>query len=69
MPSEVWVRINSDQLAYFSLLQLAELLADGRLSPQQLAGVFTSRLRRCGGQGGLVGMGCWCGRAFLGNLR
>ncbi|WIA11699.1 hypothetical protein OEZ85_011795 [Tetradesmus obliquus] len=46
MPSEVWVRINSDQLAYFSLLQLAELLADGRLSAQQLAGVFTSRLRR-----------------------
>ncbi|WIA31826.1 hypothetical protein OEZ86_002693 [Tetradesmus obliquus] len=46
MPSEVWVRINSDQLAYFSLLQLAELLADGRLSPQQLAGVFTARLMR-----------------------
>jgi hypothetical protein len=42
----VWVRVTADQLAYFSLLQLAELLADGRLTPQQLAAVYTLRLRR-----------------------
>jgi hypothetical protein len=42
----VWVRVSADQLAYSSLLQLAELLADGRLTPQQLAAVYLSRLRR-----------------------
>jgi hypothetical protein len=46
VPNDVWVRVTADQLAYFSLLQLAELLADGRLTPQQLAAVYLSRLRR-----------------------
>jgi hypothetical protein len=46
VPSDVWVRVTADQLAYFNLLQLAELLADGRLTPQQLAAVYLSRLRR-----------------------
>lgn len=43
---EVYIRVKADQLAYLSLLQLAELLADGRLSAQQLAAVYDNRLRR-----------------------